>query len=61
MNKIGLIDKVRNGVSKARMVLGTNQSGVQRITGKYQREMFPRIFDAVLRLFLLLSQVYQDL
>ena len=59
LKKIGLILKVRNGVSNTRMLLDTKQSGVKRITGKYQRVVLPRIFDAILCLLLLFPQVRQ--
>lgn len=55
MNKIGLITKVRNGVSKARMILDTKESGVEQITTKTQRVTLPRPFDAVLRMLGLLA------
>ena len=55
LNKIGLIVKVRNGVSKARMILYTRESGVNKITTKTQRVTFPRLFDAVLRMLCILA------
>ena len=35
LNKLGHIIKMRNGISKARMILDTKQSGVKRFTGKF--------------------------
>ena len=46
LNKIGLIIKVRNVVSKARM-MDAKESGVKKITMKTQRVALPRLFDAV--------------
>lgn len=57
LNKIELIVKIRNGVSKARMILDTKQSGVKKITGKFQRLTLPRLFDTVIWLLLLTSFV----
>ena len=37
LNKLGLIVKTRNGITKARMILDTKQSGVKRITAQAQR------------------------
>ena len=50
LNKIGLIVKTRNGITKARMILDTKQSGVKRMTAKTERVTLPRLFDAILRL-----------
>ena len=55
LNKIGLIEKVRNGKKKVRMILDTKQSDVKRITGKAQRVTLPRLFDAVLHMLSLMS------
>ena len=41
LNKLGLIEKVRNGIMKARMILDTKQSGVKTITGQAQRVTLP--------------------
>ena len=57
LNKLGLIVKTRNNVTKARMILDTKESGAKRITAKTQRVILPRLFDAVIRLLLLLSMV----
>ena len=57
LNKFGVIEKVRNGVTRARIILGTKQSGVKHITGKFQRVMLPMLFGAVLRMLLLLPQI----
>ena len=43
LNKIGLIIKVRGGVSKARMILDTKESGLKRITTKTQRVTLPNL------------------
>ena len=55
LNKIGLIIKVRNDVSKARMILDTKETGVKRIMTKTQTVAPPKIFDAVLRMLGLLA------
>ena len=57
MNKLGLIVKTRNGITKARMILDTKQSGVKRITSQAQRVTLPRLFDAILQLLFLQSVV----
>ena len=50
LNKIGLIVKTRNGVTKVRTILDTKQSGVKKMTTKTERITLPRLFDAILRL-----------
>ena len=55
LNKLGLIAKTRNGITKARMILDTKQSGVRRITSQAQRVTLPRLFDAILQMLYLLS------
>ena len=55
LNKIGLIEKIRNGKKKVRMILDTKQSDVKQITGKAQRVTLPRLFDAILQLLALMS------
>ena len=55
LSKLGLIIKERNGVQKARMILDTKESGVGRLSGKYQRVILPRLFDAIIRLLFLMS------
>ena len=55
LNKIGLIIKTRNGVTKARMILDTKESGVKKVASKTQRVTLPRLFDAVLRMLRLLA------
>jgi hypothetical protein len=57
LNKLGLIIKVRQGISKARMILDTKESGVKRITGKFQRVTLPRLLEGVLQMLLMLSFV----
>ena len=57
LNKLGLIVKVRNGITKARMILDTKQSGVKTITGQLQRVILPRLFDAILQLLYVLCLV----
>ena len=57
LNKLGLIAKTRNGISKVRMILDTKQSGVKRITSQAQRVTLPRVFDAILQLLFLQSVV----
>ena len=57
LNKIGLIVKTRNGITKARTILDTKQSGVKRMTAKTERVTLPRLFDAILRLLFLLASV----
>ena len=57
LNKLGLIVKTRNGITKARMILDTKQSGVKHITSQAQRVTLPRLFDAILQLFYLLTLV----
>ena len=56
-NKFGVIEKVRNDVTRVRMILYTKQSGVNRITSKFQRVMLPRLVDAVPRMLLPWSQI----
>ena len=56
-NKLGLIVKTRNGITKARMVLDTKQSGVKTIMSQSQRVTLPRLFDAILQIFCLLTVV----
>ena len=55
LNKLGLIVKTRNGITKAQMILDTKQSGVKRITSQAQRVTLPRFFDAILQMLYLLS------
>ena len=55
LSKIGMITKVRNGVTKIRTILDTKESGVTWITSKTQRVILPRLMDAVLRMLFLLS------
>jgi hypothetical protein len=55
LSKLGLIIKTRNGKTKARMILDTKASGIKYVTGKSQRVILPRLFDAVLRLLGLMS------
>ena len=50
LNKIGLLVKTRNGITKARTVLDTKQSGVKKMTAKSESVTLPRLFDAILRL-----------
>ena len=57
LNKLGLIVKTRNGVTKARMILDSKESGVKWITAKTQRVILPRLFVAVLRMLFLLSLI----
>ena len=56
-NKLGLIVKTRNGITKARMILDTKQSGVKRITSQAQRVILQRLFDAILQILFLLNRV----
>lgn len=51
------IIKKRNGITKARSILDTKQSGVKRMTAKSERVTLPRLFDAILRLLFLLAAV----
>jgi hypothetical protein len=55
LSKLGLILKTRNNITKARMILDTKASGIKYVTGKSQRVILPRLFDAVLRMLCLLS------
>ena len=57
LNKIGLIIKKRNGVTKARTILDTKQRGVKKMTTKTERVTLPRLFDAILRLLFLIAAV----
>ena len=57
LNKIGLNIKTRNGVTKARTILDAKQSCVKRMTAKVERVTLPRLFDAILRLLVLLGTV----
>ena len=60
LNKIGLIEKTRNGKKKVRMILDTKASDVKRITGKAQRVMLPRLYDAILHLLYLMALLAGD-
>ena len=55
LNKLGLIVKTRNGVTKARMILDTKESGVKTVTAQGQRITLPRMFDAIIPILFLLS------
>ena len=55
LSEIGLIAKTRNGITKARAILDTKESGVKGITAKTQRVIFARPLDAVLRMLFLLA------
>ena len=55
LSKLGIIEKIRNGISSARTILDTKESGVKWITAKTQRVILPRLFDAVLTLLMLLA------
>ena len=60
LNKLGLITKVRNGISKTRMILDTKESWVKHATWKAQRVILPRLYDAVLRLLSLMAVFYNS-
>ena len=60
LNKLGLIVKTRNGITKARMILDTKQSGVKLITSQGQRVTLPRLFDAILQLLFLQAVMTTD-
>ena len=55
LSKLGIIEKIRNGVTSTRTILDTKESGVKYITAKTQRVIQPRLFDAVLSMLSLLS------
>ena len=55
LNKLGLIVKTRNGVTKARMILDTKQSRVKHASTQSQRVTLPRPFDAILHLLYLMT------
>ena len=57
LNKLGLLVETRNGITKARMILDTKQSGVKRITSQAQRVLLPRLFDAILQGLLVLPRI----
>ena len=59
LNKLGLITKTRNGVTKSRMILDTKESWVKHATWKSQRVILPRLFDAVLRILALMPITFQ--
>ena len=59
LNKLGLITKTRNGITKSRMILDTKESWVKHATWKSQRVILPREFDAVLRLLALMAITFQ--
>ena len=42
------------------MILHSKQSGIGKVTGKYQRVTLPRMFDAIIRLLLLMSNMPAD-
>eukprot|EP00972_Heterocapsa_arctica_P042887 6322787-Heterocapsa_arctica.AAC.1 len=47
LSKIGVIEKIRAGKSKKRIVLDSKQSGVSAASSKKERVVLPRILDAV--------------
>ena len=49
LNKIGLIVKTRNGVTKTRMILDTKVSNLKSCSKKSQRVLLPRLLDAVVQ------------
>ena len=49
--------KTRNGITKARTILDTKQSGVKRMTAETEWVTVPPLFDAILRLLFLISAV----
>ena len=49
--------KTRNGITKARMILDSKQSGVKTVTSQAQRVPVPRLFDAILQILCLLTFV----
>ena len=57
INKLGLIAKTRKGITNARMILDTKQSGVTAVTSQAQRVTLPRLFDATLQNLFLLTFV----
>ena len=57
LSKMGLITKIRNGVTKHHFILDTKESWVKWITSKTQRVILPRISDAGLRMLFLLSLI----
>ena len=57
LSKLGIIEKVRNGVTSARTILDTKESGVKYTTAKTQHAILPRLFDAVLSMLLLLPML----
>ena len=57
LNKLGLIVKTRNGITKSRMILDTKESGVKTITSQAQRLTLPSPFDAILQILFLLACV----
>lgn len=57
LNKLGLIVTTGNGITKARMILDTEQRSVKRITSQAQRVLLPRLFDAILQILFFLIRV----
>ena len=57
LSKFGLILKTRNGVTKARLILDTKESGIKLATGQWHRIVLPRLFDAILQLLALLAML----
>lgn len=55
LNTIGLITKTRNGVTKPRTNLDTEQSRVKMVAANAGRATLRRLFGAILRLFCLLA------
>ena len=49
LNKIGLIVKTRNGVTKTRMILDTKVSQLKQCSSKAQRVLLPRLLDAIVQ------------
>ena len=60
LNKLGLIVKTRNGITKANMILDTRQSGANHVASQAQRVTPPRRFDAILQLLYLLTCMMAD-
>ncbi len=55
LNKLGLVLKVRNGKTKARMILDTKESGIKHVTSPSQRVILPKLLGAVLLMLFLIA------
>ena len=55
LNKIGIIDKIRDGIRKRRLILDTKASRLKEHSRKNQRVILPRLLDAILSVLALMA------